>query len=178
MRRSLPLILGTPTSWQPPISPRTSVGPPTTSSSSTWGQVSRPFRSSTTWPEWPRSNHLSLFGTQLAAQLEHQGLTVDRTPPITYILRPIYGSTVTGQVLIDAVASEPYYGTTRVEFTIAPESHGSSTLIGLASDSLYGWILRWKSPSVPNGRYLLRSTAFDTIGTSSTSVGVLITVNN
>jgi hypothetical protein len=122
-------------------------------------------------------NHLSLFGTPLAAQLEHKGLTVDRTPPINYIVRPVYGSTVTGQVFLDAVASEPY-GISRVEFTLAPESGGSSTVLGLASDSLYGWILRWNCTSVPNGRYLLRSTAFDTIGTSTTSVGVLITVKN
>jgi hypothetical protein len=84
---------------------------------------------------------------------------------------------VTGQVFLDAVASEPY-GISRVEFTLAPESGGSSTVLGLASDSLYGWILRWNCTSVPNGRYLLRSTAFDTIGTSTTSVGVLITVKN
>lgn len=122
-------------------------------------------------------NHLSLFGTALAPQLEHQGLTVGRTPPITYIVRPTYGSTVKGQVFLDALATEPY-GIGRVEFTIASESGDSSTVLGLGSESLYGWIFLWNSASVPNGRYLLRSKAYDTIGTSSRSVGVAITVKN
>jgi hypothetical protein len=122
-------------------------------------------------------DHLSLFGTQLATQFEHRGLTVERTPPSNYIIRPIFGSTVTGSVVLDALASEPY-GISRVEFTLAQKSGGPSTVIGLASKSFYGWILRWNSISVPNGRYVFRSTAFDTIGTSTTSVGVLITVKN
>ena len=122
-------------------------------------------------------NHLSLFGTALATQLEHQGLTVERPPPVTYIVRPTYGSTVKGQVVLDALASEPY-GIGRVEFTIAPESGGSSTVIGLGTQSRYGWISIWNSVSTSNGRYVLRSKAYDTIGTSNQSSGVVITIKN
>jgi hypothetical protein len=127
--------------------------------------------------EVARVNHLSLFGTHLATQLEKQGLTVERTPPISYIIRPVYGSVVTGQVVVDALATEPY-GISRVEFILAPESGGSSVVLGSGSQQLYGWLLLWNSASVPNGRYLLRSKALDTFGTSKVSAGVLITVKN
>ena len=123
-----------------------------------------------------KADRLSLFGTALASNLERQGLTVDRTPPVTYIGRPLYGSNVHGLEILDAYAAEPY-GITRVVFQ-ATNRDGRTAVLGAASPTDYGWIFSWDSSGVANGLYMLKAIAYDSIGSSSVSRPVVISVTN
>ena len=51
-------------------------------------------------------------------------------------------------------------------------------IVGSALLTLYGWIFEWNSTTVGNGPYLLQSVATETGGTTATSTGTNITVDN
>ena len=123
-----------------------------------------------------RADRLSLFGTELAPDLERSGLTVDRTLPVTYIANPLNGSTVHNKAVLAAYAFEPY-GISRVVFKLRDRTENWTSL-GDAAPTYYGWILRWNSADVQNGRYMITCTSYDTIGSSTTSRPVVIRVDN
>jgi hypothetical protein len=47
-----------------------------------------------------------------------------------------------------------------------------------STDTEWGWIGAWDTTDVPNGTYTLQSVATDNDGTSTTSAGVTVTVDN
>jgi hypothetical protein len=95
---------------------------------------------------------------------------------VTTVHRPANGSTLSGTKLLDAGASD-YAKITKVDFylTGGPLGH---TLIGTGSQTLYGWITMWNTTEVPDGTYSLQSVAYDSVGRSSHSKAITITVDN
>jgi hypothetical protein len=73
---------------------------------------------------------------------------------------------------LDATASNA----TSVEFLLSGGSY-TNRVIGTATPTNYGWLYSWKTTTVPNGSYTLRSEAFNSSG-SAFSPSVNITVAN
>ncbi len=103
-------------------------------------------------------------------------ITVDNLPLQTEVLVPSDGATVSGSTVLDAAAS----GTsdvTGVQFEVTGGSL-SNQVVGTATPTLYGWIAKWDTTSVPDGSYTLQSVATEVGGTMATSPGIDITVSN
>jgi hypothetical protein len=102
---------------------------------------------------------------------------VDNLPLHTAVLVPSNGATLSGSsAVLDASAS----GTsdvTGVQFVVTGGSL-SNQVVGTASATLYGWIALWDTNNVPNGSYTLSSVATEVGGTTATSTGITVTVNN
>ena len=99
-----------------------------------------------------------------------------RSAVVPLVWSPGNGETVSGTTVMIAsttgflnVASDVYY-----------LSGGSlrGKLIARATSTQAGWLTKWNTKTVPNGRYVLRSVAVNDAGASSTSSGVAITVKN
>jgi hypothetical protein len=104
-------------------------------------------------------------------------VTVDNLPLHTEVLVPSNGATLSGSgAVLDAVAA----GTstvTGVQFEVTGGSL-SGHVVGTAGATIYGWIALWDTTTVPNGSYTLQSIATETGGTTATSPGITVTVNN
>ena len=95
--------------------------------------------------------------------------------PSTEVLVPSSGSVSGTQVVLDASASA---GTTKVQFELTGYSFLSKPVIATATSTAYGWVALWNSTTVPpGGPYTLQSVATEG-GTSTTSPGVSIYVDN
>jgi uncharacterized protein YjbI with pentapeptide repeats len=102
-------------------------------------------------------------------------VTVDNPPPTTTVLLPSNGATLSGSTYLDASASNAI----GVEFWILGGSYGfTGKLIGTATSTAYGWLCAWNTTTVPDGTYDLVSEASNTVGSTSYSSGVGITVDN
>jgi phospholipase C len=101
---------------------------------------------------------------------------VDNTPPVTQIVLPSSGATLSGVNWLDATASDNV-GVARVEFHLTGGSL-SNKLLGTATPTIYGWLAGWNSATVPNGTYSLQSIAFDEAGNSASSALVPVTIAN
>ena len=95
-------------------------------------------------------------------------------PPSTTVLVPSDGATVSARQALDAIAS-PWVASAKYELTGGTLN---DAVIATATPTFYGWIAQWDTTSVPNGTYTLQSVASDTGGSTGTSSGVSITVNN
>jgi hypothetical protein len=96
------------------------------------------------------------------------------TLPITSVLVPATGLTLSGVTYADASASNA----TSVEFQLFGGIYGYSGLVVCtATPTLYGWPCAWDTTTVPDGTYVLVSEAFNAVGSASSS-GVTVTVNN
>ena len=87
---------------------------------------------------------------------------------------PKNGATVRGTTPL--VASTSRNDVSAVEFRLTGGNY-SNTRIGAAVRG-YGWIYRWDSTAVPNGRYTLTSVATNSAGHTTTTAKVSITVHN
>ena len=106
--------------------------------------------------------------------------TTEETPPTVEITSPANGSTVSGEVIITANASDDN-GVTQVEFIAEDSSTGEDSSIGTDSDGSDGWSVTWDTTTFVNGSYMIKATATDTVGqTGSTdsNTSVTVTVNN
>jgi hypothetical protein len=54
----------------------------------------------------------------------------------------------------------------------------SDDVVGTASLTPYGWITLWDTTGVTNGAYTIESVATEKGGTTATSTGVAVTVDN
>ena len=97
-------------------------------------------------------------------------------PPSTSVLLPSNGATVSGSTWLDAGASSPV-GIASVTFEVSGGSI-SDKVVSPSGATLYGYIGAWDTTDVPNGTYNLQSVATDTLGQSSTSAPIAVTVNN
>ena len=100
---------------------------------------------------------------------------VNNAVPATTIAAPATGATVSGVVNLDAKPLGP--SVKSVEF-VANGGTAHNVKLGAGSPTLIGWILRWKSTSLPNGTYQISSVGYNPNGRSSRSASVTVTVKN
>jgi hypothetical protein len=102
-------------------------------------------------------------------------ITVDNPPPMSSVLLPSNGATVSGgSVILDAVAAGNAAGNvTRVDFFL-----NGLWITEAPYPSLWGWYADWNSAKVPNGTYTLQSEAFNAGPNVDMSAPVTITVAN
>jgi len=98
------------------------------------------------------------------------------TSYFTFIGLPSDGAVVAGTTYLDAGAGDGP-GVTKVVFELSGGTL-SNQVIGTATGTLYGWILKWDTTTIPNGTYSLAAVATDAAGNTDTSSPITITVNN
>jgi hypothetical protein len=99
-------------------------------------------------------------------------ITVDDTP--TMVL-PANNHTVSGAVLLDC-ASPP--GTNVVHFFIGGGTLSQQQLLGTATPTIYGYLYDWNTANWGDGIYWLGCNSLFTIGTSTPSAVIYVTLNN
>jgi hypothetical protein len=104
-------------------------------------------------------------------------VTVNNQPPVTAVLIPSNGATVSGAtVLLDASASSAV-GIASVTFEVSGGTL-SDQFVATATPTYYGWLAQWNATAVPNGTYSLQSVATDTVAKTTTSSPITVTVDN
>ena len=121
------------------------------------------------------ADHLSLFATGAAAEYRKEGLFPWFFANRTRVIIPANGATLSSVAVIDALTVG--VGATRVTFSVA-EGSQPEELLGRATRTPDGWVLRWNTTSVPNGTYVLRSEVYVSNGTHSYSPGIKVMVQN
>ena len=91
--------------------------------------------------------------------------------PTVSITDPVGGSTVTGTVSVEADAWDDL-GVTQVQF------FDGSTSLGTDTNAADGWSVPWDTTAATEGSHALTGTATDTIGQTTTSATVNVTVDN
>jgi len=114
-----------------------------------------------------------IFGYGLidAAAALNWGEEIVDTPPQVNLLSPLNGSTVSGEVELNAKATDDN-GILRVDFSV------DGTFIGTSAENLYTFV--WDSSTVENGIHTITATVLDTVlqkGSSSVVVNVDNTTN-
>ena len=94
---------------------------------------------------------------------------VDNKPDVA-LTAPSEGATVSGKVIVTAVASDDH-GVAKVEFFAA------GTKIGEDTDPANGWSASWDTTATLNGLSVVTATATDTIGQTASDIHN-VTVNN
>jgi hypothetical protein len=92
------------------------------------------------------------------------------------LFRPGNGSTVSGGTYLDA-NTVGFLRMASIDFYLSGGSLHDK-LIGRGVQTPIGWLALWNTRTVPNGRYVLRSVAVDSVGSRRTSAGSTITVKN
>jgi hypothetical protein len=110
----------------------------------------------------------------LAMSLHLPSSGLSHVRPTTSVVAPSSGTTVSGSRVLVAKASS---NVTSVTFELSGGSL-SHHVISESTKTLYGWISKWNTTSVPNGTYTLQSVAGTNTKTSATSAGSTITVSN
>jgi hypothetical protein len=101
--------------------------------------------------------------------------TVNNAPPTSTVLLPSSGASVSGtSSVLDASATSNVSGVTY-------ELSGgalSGQVIATGTPTVYGWLAKWNTTTVPNGTYSLQSEASYVGGVTGTSPPITINVNN
>jgi len=92
----------------------------------------------------------------------------DLTAPTTSITSPAAGSTVSGVVQINAIASDDRGTLSKVEF------YQGSLLLGTATAAPYSWA--WDTTKASIGNQVLKTRAWDAAGNSAYSTAVTVSV--
>ena len=95
---------------------------------------------------------------------------------MTTVLIPANGATLSGRVILDAVATD-YLRITKVVFLLTDTTHHAD-MIAVAHLTPFGWAARWDTNSFPSGTYSLQSVAYDSGGRTTYSPDISITVHN
>jgi hypothetical protein len=106
-------------------------------------------------------------------------------PPFVEFTNPLDGSTVSGEVIINAIAYDPDVGTTDgdgmedeggVDFEIIDSS---GIILGSHHENIAGFDMTWNTvgPLYPNGTYTIRVIALSDAGEQATQE-ITVTVNN
>jgi hypothetical protein len=120
--------------------------------------------------------HLSLFATGAVSHYSKEGLFKELTAVQVRVVKPSANATLSGTQDFYAAASSPI-GLTKVQFRLTGGAlHGVTIATG--GPLFYGWVARWNSKSVANGRYSLQCVAYAYNGKVTDSPGVVVTVKN
>ena len=92
------------------------------------------------------------------------------------VLVPSDGAVLAGAPFLDAAAGDSA-GVTKVQFELTGGTL-SQAVIGTATPTLFGWLAKWNTSTVPNGTYSLQSVATDANNNTDTSTPITIKVNN
>ena len=104
-------------------------------------------------------------------------ITVNNQPPVTAVLIPSNGGTISGATaLFDASASSAV-GIASVSFKVSGGALRDQVVVG-ATPTYYGWLAQWNTTTVANGTYSLRSVATDNVAETTTSSPFTVTVDN
>jgi uncharacterized protein YjbI with pentapeptide repeats len=104
-------------------------------------------------------------------------VTVNNQPPVTAVLIPSGGASVSGtKVLLDASGSSAV-GIASVTFEVSGNGL-SDQVVATGTPTYYGYLAQWNTTAVPNGTYDLQSVATDTVAETTTSASVAVTVDN
>jgi uncharacterized protein YjbI with pentapeptide repeats len=98
------------------------------------------------------------------------------TQYFTRVLLPSDGAVLAGAPYLDAAAGDSP-GVTKVQFELTGGTL-SQAVIATATPTIYGWLAKWNTTTVPNGTYSLQSVATDADNNTDTSTPITITVNN
>ena len=103
-------------------------------------------------------------------------VTVSNTPPTTSIVLPSSSGTVSGETVVDAVASSAI-GISKVQYEV---TGGTLTnfVVATGSPTIYGYLAYWNTGPIPNGAYALTSVATDSANQVATSAPLTVTVSN
>jgi hypothetical protein len=123
-----------------------------------------------------RSSPTVANGFVYALSNDLQAFVDDTQAPVTTVLAPKSGSTLSGPVTLLESATDNVR-VSSVEFHIVGGSFDDER-IGIATPSGHGGSFGWDTTSVPNGQYTLTSVAIDEVGNVGRSAGVTITVQN
>ena len=93
------------------------------------------------------------------------------------VARPSNGATVSGTFVLAAAAALGNSPVTKVEFLLSGGGLHDQ-LIGLGSETLFGWLYSWNTSNAANGRYRLRTIAYDAAGKSIQSKSISLSVKN
>jgi uncharacterized protein YjbI with pentapeptide repeats len=134
----------------------------------------------------PSGSSFPLFSTTVTCQvLDTNGgvatgtfqVTVQPTTQyFTRVLVPSNGAVLAGAPFLDAGAGDAL-GVTKVVFELSGGTL-SDKVIATATPTLFGWLAKWNTTTVPNGSYSLESVATDAAANTDTSTPITITVNN
>jgi hypothetical protein len=134
----------------------------------------------------PSGSSFPLFSTTVTCQvLDTNGgvatgtfqVTVQPTTQyFTRVLVPSNGAVLAGAPYLDAGAGDAL-GVTKVVFELSGGTL-SDKVIATATPTLFGWLAKWNTTTVPNGSYSLESVATDAAANTDTSTPITITVNN
>jgi hypothetical protein len=122
------------------------------------------------------SRHLSLFATSAVSDYSKEGLFKELTAVRARVVKPSAGATLSGTDDFYAAATSGI-GITQVQFRL---TGGTLHAVEIAKGGqlFYGWVARWNSKSVANGRYSLQCVAYAYNGTVTDSPGIVVTVKN
>jgi uncharacterized protein YjbI with pentapeptide repeats len=98
------------------------------------------------------------------------------TVEATRVLVPSDGAFLSGAAVLDASAVDAA-GITSVVFEVSGGTL-SDQVVATATPTLFGWVAKWNTTSVPSGTYSLQSVATDTADSVQTSNPITVTVNN
>ena len=87
--------------------------------------------------------------------------------PFTRVLVPSDGAVLAGAPYLDAAAGDTP-GVTNVVFELSGNGL-SDQVIATATPTIFGWVAKWNTTSVPNGTYALQSVATDAAHSTETS---------
>jgi peptidoglycan/LPS O-acetylase OafA/YrhL len=93
------------------------------------------------------------------------------------VARPSNGATVSGAYVLAGAAVLGSSPVTKVEFRLSG-GQLDNQLIGVANKTFVGWLCYWNTSNVANGRYTLRSIAYDAAGKSVQSKPISLSVKN
>ena len=102
--------------------------------------------------------------------------TVKSTVPVTRILVPSNGATLSGVKALDAYSTRSQK-VTGVDF-LATGGTLHDTNIGTGHRSDVGWATRWDTTTVPNGTYTLVSVGYLGNGHTARSFNIIVIVKN
>ena len=123
-----------------------------------------------------QTNHLSLFESEPAIrEYIRAGLPYDVNSLVTAVDLPRDGANVRGFVLLAASAASDF-GVTKVDFAIdGLKVHPITTS---AKHTDFGWLAEWNTITLPDGRYIINSVAYDAAGHRMESETVVAQVDN